>query len=662
MTSPVHLLYPLEARRLLSLAPVGTPVEVPVPTTELELDYYLGSFDVALAGDGSYLVATGTQSGASPLIVRAVRYSPQGEQLEAPLTLATPGSDVSAAMDADGDAVVAYRADSGIEVRRVSKSGVVAEPLRVSQVLAADEWVFSPAVSMDDSGGFFVGWISESDAALGVSAVHIRAFDAGGAPRAAEFIAHSDPALTAIYDDLDLDANPDGSGAVFAHHYAGETPGGVTIGRVNASGLIDERAIDDTDGPGEADAPRVAVRSDGSFVVAYARSQAADESQDAFVQRFSAAGVEQGAPIVLAEGLSPGGEGVITRASAVDVDVMPDGGFVTSFVYEIGGSSVINNGRTLYVRPYDAAGAPVDAVDAARDQSVFGFGFSVVPPVIAAARNEATVLIVHGQGNPERVFAQPFTAEVAVIQDSILHASGSGSADTISVRAEGGLYIVERNGVARSFDASLVRALRITAYGGSDVIVNDSALKSTLEGGSGNDTIRGGLRTDIIHGELGDDFLLGNGGEDRIYGFAGNDSLSGGDGRDLLYGEAGKDSLSGNAGYDFLDGGAGADRVAGNGGRDRLYGGGANDRIYGGAQADSLFGGGGDDQLNGDGGNDRLDGADDGAGDDTLYGGTGDDVLVALDAHPDHLFGGRGNDVALADEDDDLLAGVETTA
>ena len=50
-----------------------------------------------------------------------------------------------------------------------------------------------------------------------------------------------------------------------------------------------------------------------------------------------------------------------------------------------------------------------------------------------------------------------------------------------------------------------------------------------------------------------------------------------------------------------------------------------------------------------------------GDGRDTLAGGAGDDLLVSRDSLVDELFGGGGNDTCLADEDEDVLAGLEAT-
>src|SRR5918993_4502404 len=89
----------LEPRRLLSLAPVGPEVVVPFAAS----DTGFHRFDVAVAGDGSYLVAGMVPDGGDDARLLAVRYSPAGVQVGDVLTLdpdVSSGTEVSADMDA----------------------------------------------------------------------------------------------------------------------------------------------------------------------------------------------------------------------------------------------------------------------------------------------------------------------------------------------------------------------------------------------------------------------------------------------------------------------------------------------------------------------------------------------------------------------------------
>src|SRR4051812_9351485 len=104
----------LESRRLLSFASVGStmPVNLPQPA-------HPALFDLAVAGDGTYLIASASVSGTTALI-SAARYSAAGRQIGGALMIdsfatnpeaQSPGVSVSA--DSDGDAVVAYTGLAG---------------------------------------------------------------------------------------------------------------------------------------------------------------------------------------------------------------------------------------------------------------------------------------------------------------------------------------------------------------------------------------------------------------------------------------------------------------------------------------------------------------------------------------------------------------------
>src|SRR5688572_20036378 len=105
---------PLEARRLLSLTPVGPSADVPrgapLESTALETPV-----DVAVAANGNFIVAS-TITYAEPyfesdvdLRVELVRYAADGTQLGDPIVI--PDAvyrHLSVSMDTDGDAVVVY--------------------------------------------------------------------------------------------------------------------------------------------------------------------------------------------------------------------------------------------------------------------------------------------------------------------------------------------------------------------------------------------------------------------------------------------------------------------------------------------------------------------------------------------------------------------------
>lgn len=127
--------------------------------------------------------------------------------------------------------------------------------------------------------------------------------------------------------------------------------------------------------------------------------------------------------------------------------------------------------------------------------------------------------------------------------------------------------------VDRVFWRPNVRNVWVYAFGGDDVIRNDTSVPMTAYGGRGNDTITGGSGNDFLWGREGpmdsglapwdpdNDVLNGRGGNDELQGQFGNDRLYGGVGTDWLIGGDGDDGLFGGiTGGDVLIGGAGADR------------------------------------------------------------------------------------------------------
>jgi serralysin len=93
----------------------------------------------------------------------------------------------------------------------------------------------------------------------------------------------------------------------------------------------------------------------------------------------------------------------------------------------------------------------------------------------------------------------------------------------------------------------------------NDIIVDNTALPSTLKGGCGSDVIEGGSAADTVIGDPSTGCpQVGN---DSLDGRDGNDTIVGGPGADTLKGSAGNDRISGGSGQDQIDGGAGSDRI-----------------------------------------------------------------------------------------------------
>ncbi len=143
------------------------------------------------------------------------------------------------------------------------------------------------------------------------------------------------------------------------------------------------------------------------------------------------------------------------------------------------------------------------------------------------------------------------------VTNGVMRIIGSIGDDSILINFEdtdaSNLVTVIVNGEDVFYPLGNVSFIQIDGGGGNDTIeVRNLNVKTTLNGGAGNDIIRGSL------------------GPDRLNGGDGSDWLNGGDNKDTLYGDAGNDKLFGGAGKDYLNGGAGVNVVRGGAGIDRI--------------------------------------------------------------------------------------------
>jgi Ca2+-binding RTX toxin-like protein len=549
-------------------------------------------------------------------------------------------SRVAVSMDADGDAVVAYK-KNGLYVARVSKDGVLSASTQVTSSITGD-----PDVSMDSAGDYFVSWIN-LNSPLNQFEARVQAFDSNGTARAAAFNFTTLDALKSM-DAVKIDAKPDGSAAAIAVAERFESAAdAVYYGRVTSSAIdIAATAISSGGTPNNAN-PAVAVNADGSFEVGYTTYDKVGGSGgdpvtlSINVQRIDATGAAVGSPIVLwpaSNDASVPKDNLHTPYGLLSLDAGTGagGGFVASWAREIYGGVSIDIGPTL-VESFDAQGV----ADSDGPFTVTHDSFSNDVGVDDDG-NVVVTYLPDTAGSPLRFLRLSPTQAFASVQNGVLYVAGTGGDDTISISASGANLVVTRGNDTLNFLSGNVNVLQVDGFDGNDTITNNTAVQSTLRGGDGSDTLFGGI------------------GIDRIHGGIGNDSLWGGAGPDKIFGEDGVDSCYGNGGSDRIEGGAQHDHIRGNAGHDMLLGNGGNDQIFGGADADRIYGGPGVDQIWGEGGNDRLYG-DDGFAD-TLHGGAGDDIFITVDGVADQLFGDGGHDTAIAiDQDKDLLTSIEAT-
>ena len=601
---------PLEARRLLSLSVAG-PEEVAAGMGG-------SKFDLAVAGDGTFMIV-GTRTVDGRSMLTAIRYAPSGEQLGDPIEIDSPpgGFDgPSVAMDADGDAVVAYqRSQSDVYVARISRTGALSTPVPVGTA-GPEELLGKPGVSMDAAGGFFVAHIGDLQVAPYLQPLRVRAFDAAGTPRAAEFQAANGVSNFTSLDSIDIAALPDGSGAILTARFSGEHAPYVRAIRVSTSAVVREEPRVGS----STHTHDVAAHTDGSFVTGFTSGGSGwnpDMSRvDAFARRFGAAGLPPPPAILL--------EAEPWNSFSVSVDVTPDGGFIAGFIQD-GPFGV----ATAYARRYNPTGAPDPSGPVA-------LGTGALGDVVAGVDDRGGAVVAYRERGDTAVYFRRLSASAARVERGELYVDGSEAADHIIVERVRDRLYVNINGVVERFRAADVRFVSINGFGGDDDIINATDLQATIHGGDGFDTIWGGTHADRILGFGGNDFLRGGDGGDTIFGGNGNDSLSGGGHNDDLSGDAGEDALYGSTGEDFLRGHRGSDRLYGEADDDTLDGGDAGDYLEGGAGHDQLTGGGGADAMFGLGGNDNF--------------------VNALDGSADTVRGGPGTDNAEPEEIDDISA------
>ena len=294
---------------------------------------------------------------------------------------------------------------------------------------------------------------------------------------------------------------------------------------------------------------------------------------------------------------------------------------------------------------------------------------------------------------------------------------GGGGTDTVIVSVDGNITLTDTSVVGDGTDSlNGVENAQLTGGAGNNTIsALGSTLKTTLNGGAGDDILIGGNSDDLFNGgdgfdsisasgtnivltdasfsassgsdqlvsiesvrlvagataslldasgyTLGSVTLIGGAGNDTLIGGAKNDSITGNGGNDTIVGNGGDDTLFGSAGLDTIDGGAGndvlnggddADNLTGQAGNDQIVGGAGNDQIDAGDGDDSVMANSGLDTIHGGAGNDMLDG---GESNDLIFGDDGDDLIYGQDGD-DGINGGLGNDNISGNGGRDTLLGL----
>lgn len=552
---------PLEGRRLMSFTPVGREAVLAGSA----------SFDVAVAGDGSYYVAT-VNSVRSPSLGRnvnvlSVQWFDTLGRAGLPFVVSryiAPNGDIEIDANAAGDVAIAYVERRGsaetLQFNLLSTRGA-AEGVRLFTLPSKPASQFSVfgsiSLSMTDAGGSFV-----AHRALDTRDVQIDYLEPGidVVPDTILALDNATASYNGLYT-LDVAARPDGSGAVFAAGVDDDGAGQIIYGSVSTTAKIGvDRRINST--AGDPASPALAVTAGNGFVMTYNDGTRRDSFGAMFgaAQRFDSAGVPVGTAAVFDDGLGGIGDPIVPIYH--DVVALPEGGFAVAFV-----ATDQDSHYSAYARRYAADGTadesgPVrlgvsDPRPNTIDADSYGNAVIAYAPVNAATR----------QLPGTAIHVRRVTSGIIAHRQEI-YAIGTGGDDVIRIDPPSGVdsrVRVTVNGQTRRFPRGYVMALSASGLGGNDRIDHFGPVPTTLSGGDGDDTIIGGALADAISGGPGDDRLYGEGGNDNLVGGGGRDQLVGGDGDDQLNGGPGADRLYGNAGNDSLNGGSI--------GRDYLFGG-----------------------------------------------------------------------------------------
>jgi Calpain family cysteine protease/RTX calcium-binding nonapeptide repeat (4 copies) len=120
---------------------------------------------------------------------------------------------------------------------------------------------------------------------------------------------------------------------------------------------------------------------------------------------------------------------------------------------------------------------------------------------------------------------------------------------------------------------SQVSRIEFNGHNGDDIFTNNTSIRSTANGGRGDDVLKGGTGIDALHGNEGYDQVVGGAGGDYLYGESGKDTIQAGAGIDHIYGGDGDDKLFGGSSYDYVYGESGNDFLDDGGGWNYIDGG-----------------------------------------------------------------------------------------
>lgn len=296
---PISLpIEPLESRTLLAVAPIGPEFVLPAagrPVTAMDdAGNFVVVWNYAKNPDGSWSAAG----------IHAQLYSasgtPRGQQFTVSDSTVNAGFAPSApfelavAMDADGDFVVAWGADSDIHARRFNSAGIPRSDEFVVNTYTTGNQA-DPAIAMDDAGNFVIAWHSGtwSDGQDGSAyGIYAQRFNQAGRPQGTEFRVNTYTTGAQLSPSVAMDSDGDFVIAWSSYQIDLQHVLGVYAQRYDAAGAPQgNEFLATTPLPSYyyGSVVALAMSPDGDFVII-----SDNDANALFGQRYNALGEEQG--------------------------------------------------------------------------------------------------------------------------------------------------------------------------------------------------------------------------------------------------------------------------------------------------------------------------------------------------------------------------------
>ena len=395
--------------------PAGSEFQINTYTQETQ-----ASPAAAMEDDGDFVVVWDSvqDGGLEGVFVRRFAKGGAAQGVELQVNTYTTGdqSNAAVAMDAEGDFVVVWTSpqdgqDTGVFAQRFGSSGArLGSEFQVNAHTASVQSRVD--VAMRDNGDFVVVWNSYGQD--GDNGVFGRRFDAGGTAQGVEFQVNSFTPGRQYAPDI---AMADDGRFVVVWSSADGQDGelfGVFGQRFNAGAVPQGAEFQvNTYTPSYQFAPAAAMRSDGSFVVAWS-SYHEGSADGMFGQRFDSAGGRLGVEFQI-------NSHTLSYQEFGSLAVDANGDFLVAW----NSIDQDGSGRGVFAQGFSSAGAPVGA-----EIQVHSYltGDQAFPSVAAAGGAFVVAWASLGQdGSEQGVFAQRFGTALATID-----VDGDGQVDALT--------------------------------------------------------------------------------------------------------------------------------------------------------------------------------------------------------------------------------------